>query len=130
MSEPGRSARFTALDTRQYARVHAFAHRRTGNGSEAEEIAAEVFRTAREHTLRGAEPTPGWLFVTTRNVLGNHYTATARLTDLRRRVGDKVGRPPASTAVSAVVSGGKAVAGEDNPVPLSPAVLQALGLTG
>lgn len=201
VSDPGRGARFTALYTREYSRVHAFAHRRTADGGEAEEIAAEVFRIAWEHELKGGETTPGWLFVTARNVLGNHYRATVRLSELHRRIGEELGRAPASpeertvddvTSVEAPaevlaaakgsapgahvtvsytppdgggpevaalaagkeyvlllerqddgrftlvntaqgaygVSAGRAVAGEGNPVTLSPGVLKALRLTG
>ncbi|TXS36607.1 RNA polymerase sigma factor [Streptomyces sp. OR43] len=103
VSEPGRSTRFTALYTREYPRVHAFAHRRTGNGGEAEEIAAEVFRIAWEHELGGGETTPGWLFVTARNVLGNHYRSTTRLSELHRRIGEEVGRAATSPEDSTVL---------------------------
>ncbi|MFD7527080.1 RNA polymerase sigma factor [Streptomyces sp. NPDC059849] len=103
VSDPGRGARFTALYTREYSRVHAFAHRRTADGGEAEEIAAEVFRIAWEHELKGGETTPGWLFVTARNVLGNHYRATVRLSELRRRIGEELGRAPASPEESTVL---------------------------
>lgn len=103
VSEPGRSARFTALYAREYPRVHAFTHRRTGNGGEAEEIAAEVFRIAWEHELGGGEATPGWLFVTARNLLGNHYRTTTRLSELHRRIGEELDRAPASPEDSRVL---------------------------
>ncbi|MEU9847202.1 sigma-70 family RNA polymerase sigma factor [Streptomyces sp. NPDC047985] len=101
--DSGRSAGFTALYAREYPRVRAFAHRRTGDRSAAEEIAAEVFRIAWEHVLKDGEATPGWLFVTARNVLGNHYRATARLTELHRRIGEEIGRAPACAEDSAVL---------------------------
>ncbi|GGT33273.1 RNA polymerase sigma factor [Streptomyces purpureus] len=103
VSESGRGTRFTELYTREYPRVHAFVHRRAGDRGAAEEVTAEVFRIAWEHVLGGGEATPGWLFVTARNVLGNHYRATARLTELHRRIGEELDRAPASAEDSAVL---------------------------
>lgn len=103
VSEPGRSARFTKVYVREYPRVHAFARRRTGDPGAAEDITAEVFRIAWEHVVRGGEATPGWLFVTARNVLGNHYRSHARLTELHGRIGAELDRAPASAETSAVL---------------------------
>ncbi|GAA4776811.1 RNA polymerase sigma factor [Streptomyces sanyensis] len=102
-SERSRSARFTRLYTREYPRVHAFARRRTGDPGVAEDIAAEVFRIAWERELGGVETTPGWLFVTARNLLGNHYRSSARLAELHGRIGEELGRAPASAETSAVL---------------------------
>jgi RNA polymerase sigma-70 factor (ECF subfamily) len=75
--------RFTALFNKHYPRVVAFARRRTGNLSAAEDIAAEVFRITWE---RGELASTGWLFVTARNLLRNHYRAETRLAELHQRL--------------------------------------------
>ncbi|MFJ3931474.1 MULTISPECIES: RNA polymerase sigma factor [unclassified Streptomyces] len=103
VSERSRSARFTGIYTREYPRVHAFARRRTGDPGVAEDITAEVFRIAWERELGGAETTAGWLFVTARNLLGNHYRSSARLAELHGRIGEELGRAPASAETSAVL---------------------------
>ncbi|MFD5662009.1 RNA polymerase sigma factor [Streptomyces hirsutus] len=98
-----RAARFTAFYARDHPRVSAFAHRRVGDRRTAEELTAEVFRIAWERTLGGEEVSTGWLFVTARNLLSNHHRATARLTELHRRITDELDRVPASGEDSAVL---------------------------
>ncbi|MEU1666835.1 sigma-70 family RNA polymerase sigma factor [Streptomyces sparsogenes] len=102
--ERGRSARFTDLYAREHPRVVAFVHRRVGVRTAAEELAAEVFRIAWEHTLtKEGEVTAGWLFVTARNLVRNHYRAEARLSELHRRITDELGRAAATGQDSAVL---------------------------
>ncbi|MEF9905832.1 RNA polymerase sigma factor [Streptomyces sp. P9-A2] len=98
-----RAARFTAFYARDHPRVSAFVHRRVGDRGTAEELTAEVFRIAWERTLGGEEVSTGWLFVTARNLLSNHHRATARLTELHRRITDELDRAPASGEDSAVL---------------------------
>ncbi|MDK1472749.1 sigma-70 family RNA polymerase sigma factor [Streptomyces sp. 549] len=98
-----RAARFTVVYRREQPRLLAFVHRRTGERGTAEEVTAETFRIAWEHTLGGGELSPGWLFVTARNLLRNHHRAAARLGELHRRVADELGRAPAGPADSAVL---------------------------
>ncbi|MFJ1594463.1 RNA polymerase sigma factor [Kitasatospora albolonga] len=103
-SDRERAARFTALYVRDHPRVMAFVHRRLGDRAAAEELTAEVFRIAWERVLKGGGGvTSGWLFVTARNLLGNHYRAMARLTELHRRITDELDRTPASGEDSAVL---------------------------
>lgn len=102
--ERGRSTRFTTVYAREHPRVVAFVHRRVGDRAASEELAAEVFRIAWEHTLKdGGEITAGWLFVTARNLIRNHYRAEARLSELHRRITDELGRTPATGQDSAVL---------------------------
>ncbi|MFE4175174.1 RNA polymerase sigma factor [Streptomyces sp. NPDC056909] len=89
--------------TREHPRVSAYVHRRLGDRGAAEELTAEVFRTAWERTAAGHEPSSGWLFVTARNLLSNHYRRTARLTELHRRITDELNRAPASGQDTAVL---------------------------
>ncbi|MFD7893987.1 RNA polymerase sigma factor [Streptomyces sp. NPDC059743] len=98
-----RSERFTAMYVREHPRVSAYVHRRLGDRSAAEELAAEVFRTAWERMAAGHETSSGWLFVTARNLLGNHYRKSARLTELHRRITDELHRAPASGQDTAVL---------------------------
>ncbi len=82
----------------------AFVLRRLGARAAAEELTAEVFRIAWERVLAGGgDVTSGWLFVTARNLLGNHYRAMARLTELHRRISDELDRPSVSDEGSAVL---------------------------
>ena len=102
--ERGRSARFTKVYAREHPRVVAFVHRRVGDRGASEELAAEVFRIAWERTLKnGGEITVGWLFVTARNLVGNHYRAEARLSELHRRITEELGRTAATGQDSAVL---------------------------
>ena len=98
-----RTERFTACYVREYPRVSAFLYRRTGDRSAAEELAAEVFRIAWERELAGEETGSGWLFVTARNLLGNHYRATLRLRELHRRITGELDRPAATDVDSHVL---------------------------
>ncbi|WP_228447257.1 RNA polymerase sigma factor [Streptomyces paludis] len=103
-SNTAKTARFTALYAREQPRVFAYAYRRLGDRNEAEELTAEVFRIAWERTATGGEVmTTGWLIVTARNLLANHYRATARLTDLHRRITAELDRAPASGQDTAVL---------------------------
>ncbi|MBC9711519.1 sigma-70 family RNA polymerase sigma factor [Streptomyces sp. TRM66268-LWL] len=98
-----RAARFTALYHRDQPRVCAYVHRRTGDRAAAEELTAEVFRTAWERMAAGQDVGTGWLFVTARNLLSNHHRSLARLTELHRAVADACGRAPASAQDDAVL---------------------------
>ncbi|SMF85708.1 RNA polymerase sigma factor [Streptomyces sp. Amel2xC10] len=102
-SDRDRAARFTALYVRDHPRVCAYARRRSGDRETAEELTAEVFRIAWERMTAGHDVGPGWLFVTARNLLGNHYRSTARLTQLHRAIADASGRAPASDQDNAVL---------------------------
>ncbi|MGR3937853.1 RNA polymerase sigma factor [Streptomyces sp. BRA346] len=97
------AARFTALYVRDHPRVCAYVHRRSGDQAEAEDLTAEVFRTAWERMSAGDDVGTGWLFVTARNLLSNHYRSTARLTEMHRAVADALGRAPASGQDNAVL---------------------------
>ncbi|MFI1534571.1 RNA polymerase sigma factor [Streptomyces anandii] len=88
---------------REQPRVCAYVHRRCGDRGAAEELTAEVFRTAWERMTGGQEVGAGWLFVTARNLLSNHYRSVARLTELHRTVADELGRAPASERDDAVL---------------------------
>ncbi|MFI2201946.1 RNA polymerase sigma factor [Streptomyces sp. NPDC020192] len=87
-SDRERTARFTALYVRDHPRVCAYVHRRSGDRGAAEELTAEVFRTAWERMTAGHEVGTGWLFVTTRNLLSNHHRSMTRLTELHRTIAD------------------------------------------
>ncbi|MGR3933796.1 RNA polymerase sigma factor [Streptomyces sp. BRA346] len=102
-SDRDRAARFTALYVRDHPRVCAFVHRRSGDRGAAEELTAEVFRIAWERMKAGEEVGTGWLFVTARNLLSNHYRSLARLTELHRTIADALGRAPASGRDNAVL---------------------------
>ncbi|MEW1722864.1 sigma-70 family RNA polymerase sigma factor [Streptomyces sp. NPDC093109] len=114
-SNTATTARFTALYAREHPRVSAYVYRRLGDRSAAEELTAEVFRIAWERTAGagagagdvtaacGEVMTTGWLIVTARNLLGNHYRATARLTELHRRITDELDRAPAAGQDTAVL---------------------------
>ncbi|GGW44908.1 RNA polymerase sigma24 factor [Streptomyces lucensis JCM 4490] len=98
-----RAARFTALYVREHPRVCAYVHRRSGDRGAAEELAAEVFRTAWERMTAGHDVGTGWLFVTARNLLSNHHRSVARLTQAHRAVAEALGRTPASVQDEAVL---------------------------
>ncbi|MFD7505637.1 RNA polymerase sigma factor [Streptomyces sp. NPDC059850] len=102
-SDRDRAARFTALYVRDHPRVCAFVHRRSGDLGAAEELTAEVFRTAWERMTAGQDVGTGWLFVTARNLLSNHYRSVARLTELHHTIADALGRAPASGQDNAVL---------------------------
>ncbi|MFI0819759.1 RNA polymerase sigma factor [Streptomyces sp. NPDC021098] len=102
-SERDRAARFTDLYVRDHPRVCAFVYRRSGDRGAAEELTAEVFRTAWERMTAGHDVGNGWLFVTARNLLSNHHRSMARLTELHRTIADALGRAPASGQDSAVL---------------------------
>ncbi|MDR1511940.1 MAG: RNA polymerase sigma factor [Propionibacteriaceae bacterium] len=71
--------RFTDLYTEHYPRVVAYAKRRVGDLSSAEDIAADVFRIAWEKTgTSEAFPNAGWLFATARHTVLHHHRSTAR----------------------------------------------------
>lgn len=97
------AGRFTDLYVREQPRVCGYVHRRCGDLGTAEELTAEVFRTAWERMTAGQEIRAGWLFVTARNLLSNHHRSVARLTELHRAVADELGRPPASRRDDAVL---------------------------
>ncbi|MDR1824814.1 MAG: sigma-70 family RNA polymerase sigma factor [Bifidobacteriaceae bacterium] len=79
-------AQFVELYTRQYPRVVGYAQRRTADRARAEDIAAEAFRIAWEHTRTVGVPNAAWLFVTARNVLANDSRAELRLAELGRKL--------------------------------------------
>ncbi|BCM71915.1 MULTISPECIES: RNA polymerase sigma factor [Streptomyces] len=97
------AAWFTALYVREHPRVCAYVHRRSGDRAAAEELTAEVFRTAWERMTAGQDVGPGWLFVTARNLLSNHYRSMARLTEIHRTIADTMGGAPASSEDNAVL---------------------------
>ncbi|MFF5536746.1 RNA polymerase sigma factor [Streptomyces cinerochromogenes] len=97
------AARFTALYTREHPRVCAYVHRRSGDRGAAEELTAEVFRTAWERMTDGQDVGTGWLFVTARNLLSNHHRSMARLSEIHRAVAETMGRAPASDRDDAVL---------------------------
>jgi len=78
--------RFVELYERHYPRVLGFVQRRVGDRARAEDITADAFRLAWEHTTADSVPTPGWLFVTARNVAYNEGRARLRLAELGRRL--------------------------------------------
>jgi DNA-directed RNA polymerase specialized sigma24 family protein len=92
-SDRARAERFTASYLREYPHVSAFLYRRTGDRSAAEEPAAAGFRIAWDRELAGVETSSGWLFVTARDLSGNHDRATLRLRELHRRITDELDRP-------------------------------------
>lgn len=98
-----RAARFTDLYARGSPRVAAFLYRRTGDRGTSEELTSDVFRIAWEHTADGGRVTPGWLFVTARNVLRNHWRSESRLRELHRRITDELDRAPADERDTAVL---------------------------
>ena len=102
-SDPDRAARFTALYVRDHPRVCAYVHRRTGDRAAAEELTAEVFRTAWERMTAGHDVGTGWLFVAARNLLSNHYRSMARLTEMHRTLADALGRATAPGRDDAVL---------------------------
>lgn len=84
-------ARFTALYTDQYQRVVAYAKRRVGDLGAAEDIAADVFRIAWEHTI-DTVPEPGWLFATARNTVMHYQRSAARAGALAEAAGQEANR--------------------------------------
>ncbi|WP_406409881.1 sigma-70 family RNA polymerase sigma factor [Streptomyces halstedii] len=83
-----RAERFRAIYADEYPRIVAFAYRRVGDRAVAEDLAAETLGVAWERMADGNGITAGWLYTTARNLLSNHYRATARLGELHRRVAD------------------------------------------
>jgi RNA polymerase sigma factor (sigma-70 family) len=69
---------FTDLYRQNYNRVLQFVGRRIGPGVDPEDVTADVFRAAWMQASQGAALSPGWLFVTARNVLQNQYRAVQR----------------------------------------------------
>ena len=69
---------FEATYRAMHGRVVRYAARRLANPADAEDVAAEVFRIAWQRHLGRDEVHPGWLFVTTDNVLRNHERALTR----------------------------------------------------
>ena len=102
-SDRDRAARFTALYVHDHARVCAYVHRRSGDRGAAEELTAEVFRTAWERMVAGHDVGTGWLFVTARNLLSNHYRSMERLKELHRTISEEWSRAPASGEDEAVL---------------------------
>ncbi|MDR1294921.1 MAG: sigma-70 family RNA polymerase sigma factor [Bifidobacteriaceae bacterium] len=101
---PTRDAAFAGLFRAQYPRIQAYLHRRTGNPEEARDLAAEVFRLAWERSTgpnppAPIPPTPGWLFVTARNVLANHLRKAATGERLRVAIVGEMARQPLRGAV-------------------------------
>lgn len=71
-------AAFVATYRAMHGRVVRYAARRLANPGDADDVAAEVFRIAWQHHGTHGEVHPGWLFVTTDNVLRNHERARVR----------------------------------------------------
>ncbi|WP_020575906.1 RNA polymerase sigma factor [Actinopolymorpha alba] len=79
MADRKAEARFIGLYRDNYGRVLRFVMRRVGDESEAEDLAAEVFKIAWARTVDGSSPlSPGWLFVTAQNLLRNHHRSLFR----------------------------------------------------
>jgi RNA polymerase sigma factor (sigma-70 family) len=91
-------AAFVALYQQTYGRVLRYAARRVGQGSDAEDVAAEVFRIAWARAAAGTTVGTGWLFVTTDNVLRNHHRSERRAQRLTLAAAD--GQRTAGTAAA------------------------------
>jgi RNA polymerase sigma-70 factor (ECF subfamily) len=76
----------------QYPRVRAYLRRRLFASSEADDVAAEVFRIAWQQSLSDGVPHPGWVMVTARNALANHLRAQDRRGDLAGRLASEFTR--------------------------------------
>jgi RNA polymerase sigma-70 factor (ECF subfamily) len=73
-------AAFAELFTAHYPRIQAYARRRLADPETARDTAAEVFHLAWQRCCTEAptDPiTPGWLFVTARNLIANHQRRAA-----------------------------------------------------
>ena len=75
--DPRVEAQFAALYRATHGRIVRYAARRIGP-TDAEDVAAEVFRIAWTRTGEGVDVTTGWLCVTAENVLRNHLRSAAR----------------------------------------------------
>ncbi|MET0788421.1 MAG: sigma-70 family RNA polymerase sigma factor [Cellulomonas sp.] len=97
--DPRAEESFAALYKAAYGRIVRYAARRTD--SDAEDIAAEVFRIAWTRTCEGVDVTTGWLFVTAENVLRNHRRSAVRAQRLRTVVAESLhdDPPPETDAV-------------------------------
>lgn len=85
---------FTRLFETEYDRVLRFALRRVGNDADAADLAAETFQRAWEKCQQGeTAPSAAWLFVTVRNVIGDHYRARARSARLADRLEEAAAQP-------------------------------------
>lgn len=83
VGQPRHTAAFRTLFEQQYDRLARFAQRRVDNRSDAADVAAETFRRAWERCLREDQlPSPGWLFATARNVVGDLYRSRDRAAQL------------------------------------------------
>ena len=73
----GRAIAFATLYERHYGAVHAYASRRVGAMTAADEVAAETFLIAWRSDAVPDEPLP-WLYGVARNVALRHHEGTRR----------------------------------------------------
>jgi RNA polymerase sigma factor (sigma-70 family) len=78
MADDPPDQRFTDLYRAYYGQVLRFIARRVDRDDQAEDLVAEVFRVAWVKTAQGEVLSPGWLFVTARNVIGNYRRSLQR----------------------------------------------------
>ena len=97
-ADPQETAWFRDLFATTYTPLVAYARRRTGDVSEADDIVAEVFTTVwrRRHDGDPNQPTPSpplpWLYGIAANVIRNHRRSTARRLRLVDRLESQPGR--------------------------------------
>jgi RNA polymerase sigma-70 factor (ECF subfamily) len=97
--DPRVEAEFATLYRATHGRIVRYAARRIGP-SDAEDVAAEVFRIAWTRTCEGVEVSTGWLFVTAQNVLRNHVRTEVRAA--RRTPAATVQDPPDDDVLDAL----------------------------
>jgi RNA polymerase sigma-70 factor (ECF subfamily) len=84
-------AAFVDLYTEQYRAIRAYLRRRTSDLATADDLTAEVFRVAWEHTADGV-PSVGWLFVTARYLLANARRSAATVAKTQHRATSEASR--------------------------------------
>jgi RNA polymerase sigma-70 factor (ECF subfamily) len=99
-TEPDRSTEFTIFMRAYQDMVFSTAARLSGNDSQAEDIAQEVFLRAYEHypQLRASPTAGGWLKTVTTNLTLNHLTRYRKrwrlFSELRPAAADEESSPP------------------------------------
>ncbi len=102
--QPSDEARFEALFAANFDDVWRFARRRCASGSDADDIAAQVFAVAwRRRDDAPAETVRLWLFGVARNVLANHHRSGDRAQRLRSRLAGER-QAPATGSIGDVVT--------------------------
>ena len=103
MSDQTPADDFADLYRKSYTRILLFVMRRVGNTSEAEDLAAEVFRIAWANVRQGLVMSTPWLFTTAQNVLRNHHRSVNRMARVQHAVGmDLIRQPDQGTLADAV----------------------------